>query len=347
LIRERTTVRGINVPGLNSSNYAIQIIPDLTIDDKYAAIITEALNRINSFTDKALRDERVGELFHLEKSNFDNSTAAKVLAAPGRLVVGFQFETKQEALDDNFRVYVKKLLDNGKALKFHLTPTVQQIVLQLISLEDKRTVAIFSMLNSSMDVGYRILTTLYGNQLKRLVQRAADFIKGGIQQKLDKLAVAKSSDEELWKESDEPVVKVSGKPAGARPDSQDNLLQVLADDGIFDEINQYVGHIISKSDRIREKRLTLERNPDMPKEEIYAQMIREDLDQLENCYARIHIYLKAFYKNKDRRSVGQNRVLRQFFGGQIELITGETGLLEDLLCLNQEEYFKNLARHPA
>jgi hypothetical protein len=121
----------------------------------------------------------------------------------------------------------------------------------------------------------------------------------------------------------------------------------LADDGIFDEINQYVGHIISKSDRIREKRLTLERNPDMPKEEIYAQMIREDLDQLENCYARIHIYLKAFYKNKDRRSVGQNRVLRQFFGGQIELITGETGLLEDLLCLNQEEYFKNLARHPA
>jgi hypothetical protein len=339
------SVCGINVQRLNSSSYAIQIIPDLTIDDKYAAIITEALNRINSFTDKALRDERIGELFHLEKSNFDNPTAAKVLNAAGRLVVGFQFESRQEASNDNFRVYVKKILENGKALKFHLTPTVQEIVLQLISLEDKRTVAIFSMLNSSMEVGYKILTTLYGNQLKRLVHRAALLIREGIEQRLDKLAGAKSEEEELWKESPEPAVKVSGKPAGGRPGSQDNLLQVLADDGIFEEINQYVGHIISKSDRIREKRLTLERNPDMPRDEIYQQMISEDLDQLENCYARMHIYLKAFYKNKDRRTPGQNRVLRQFFGGQIELITGETGLLEDLLCLNQEEYFKNIARH--
>jgi hypothetical protein len=43
--------------------------------------------------------------------------------------------------------------------------------------------------------------------------------------------------------------------------------------------------------------------------------------------------------------MGQNRVLRQFFAGEIENITGETSLLEDLLALNQEEYFKNLARH--
>jgi len=330
---------------LNSDSYAIQIIPDLTIDDKYAAIIEVALNRINSFTHNAVQDERIGELFLLEKSQLDHPKASAVLKALGRLVVGFQFETRQEASEDNFRVYVKKLLDSGKQVKFYLTPTVQQIMLQLISLEDKRTVAIFSMLNSSMEVGYRILTTLYGNQLKRLVQRTVPFIKGSIQQKLEKIAVAKSSDEELWQESEEPGMRVSGQPKGDRPGSQDNLLQVLADDGIFNEINQYVGHIISKSDRIREKRLMLERNPDMPKNDIYEQMIREDLDQLENCYARIHIYLKAFYKNKDRREIRQNRVLRQFFGGQIELITGETGLLEDLLCLDQESYFKNLARH--
>jgi hypothetical protein len=333
------------VQPLNSSSYAIQIIPDLTIDDKYAAIIADALNRINSFTSKALRDDRVHELFHLEKSNFSNVTATKILMAAGRLVVGFQFETRQEAAEDNFRVYVKKVLDSGQTVKFYLTPTVQQIMLQLISLEDKRTVAIFSMLNSSMEVGYRILTTLYGNQLKRLVERSAPFIKGGVQQKLEKLAIAKSSNEELWSESEEPVARVSGKPLGDRPGSQDNLLQVLADDGIFEEINQYVGHIISKSDRIREKRLMLEQNPDMPREEIYERMIHEDMNQLENCYARIHIYLKAFYKNKDRRASGQNRVLRQFFAAQIEQITGETGLLEDLLCLNQESYFKNLARH--
>jgi hypothetical protein len=73
-------------------------------------------------------------------------------------------------------------------------------------------------------------------------------------------------------------------------------------------------------------------------------MIREDLDQLENSYARVHIYLKAFYKNKERRPPGQNRVLRQFFADQVEKILAETGLLEDLLSLSEEEYFKNLAR---
>ncbi len=272
--------------------------------------------------------------------------ATKILKAAGRLVVGFQFEIRPDADDDNFRLYVKKVTESGKVFKFYLTGTVQQIMLQLISLEDRRTIAIFSMLNSSMEVGYRILTTLYTNQLKRLVIRAPSFVRPGMLQKLEKLSLAKLSDEpDIWKD-EPPSTQVSGKPKGDRPGSQDNLLQVLADDGIFSEINQYVGHILSKSDRIREKRLTLEQNPDMAKEEIYQQMIREDLDQLENSYARIHIYLKAFYKNKDRRVAGQNRVLRQFFASEIERITGETGLLEDLLSLNQNEYFKNIARHP-
>jgi hypothetical protein len=330
---------------VNSNTYAIQIIPDLTIDDKYSAIIDEALNRIQSFTGNALRDDRIKELFALEKSNLDVAAGTKILKAAGRLVVGFQFEIRSDADDDNFRLYVKKVTESGKVFKFYLTATVQQIMLQLISLEDRRTIAIFSMLNSSMDVGYRILTTLYSNQLKRLVTRAASFVRPTMSQKLEKLSLAKSSDDDIWKD-EPPVAQVSGKPKGDRPGSQDNLLQVLADDGIFSEINQYVGHILSKSDRIREKRLTLEQNPDMAKEDIYQQMIREDLDQLENSYARIHIYLKAFYKNKDRRVAGQNRVLRQFFASEIERITGETGLLEDLLSLNQIEYFKNIARHP-
>jgi hypothetical protein len=331
---------------VSSSAYAIQIIPDLTIDDKYSAIIDEALNRIQSFTGNALRDDRIRELFTLEKSNLDVAAATKILKAAGRLVVGFQFEIRSDADDDNFRLYVKKVTESGKVFKFYLTATVQQIMLQLISLEDRRTIAIFSMLNSSMDVGYRILTTLYSNQLKRLVVRAANFVRPTMSQKLEKLSLAKSSDDQdIWKD-EPPAAQVSGKPKGDRPGSQDNLLQVLADDGIFSEINQYVGHILHKSDRIREKRLTLEQNPDMAKEDIYQQMIREDLDQLENSYARIHIYLKAFYKNKDRRVAGQNRVLRQFFASEIERITGETGLLEDLLSLNQDEYFKNIARHP-
>jgi hypothetical protein len=331
---------------MKSSSYAIQIIPDLTIDDKYAAIIEQALVRLDSFTTNALRGNRLRELFLLEKSRIDDAIAARVLSEKGRLMVGFQFEVRSDAPEDIFRIYAKKLTDNGKTVKFYLTPTVQQIMLQLVSLEDRRTVAVFSMLNSSMDVGYRILSTLYGNQLRRFVERSPAFMRQTVQRKLDKLAVAKSSDDsELWQDSEDRSGGVSGGPKGKRTGSQDNILQVLADDGTFDEINQYVSHIISKSDHIREKWLMLQENPDMPREEIYEQMVREDLDHLENCYARIHVYLKAFYKNKDRRMLGQNRVLRQFFANEIERITGETGLLEDLLTLNQDEYFKNIARH--
>ncbi len=331
---------------MKSSNYAIEIIPDLTIDDKYAAIIEQALSRIDSFATNALRDNRIGELFVLKKSRIDDSGAANILQAKGRLMVGFQFEVRADSPEDNFRIYAKKLTDNGKTIKFYLTPTVQQIMLQLVSLEDRRTVAIFSMLNSSMEVGYRILSTLYGNQLRRLVERSPSFLTETLLRKLQKLAVARPDDDsDLWKHSDDRVVPVSGVPTGNRPGSQDNILQVLADDSTFDEINQYVSNIISKSDHIREKWLMLQENPDMPREEIYEQMVREDLDQLENCYARVHVYLKAFYKNKDRRLPGQNRVLRQFFAGQIERIIGETGLLEDLLSLNRNEYFRNIARH--
>lgn len=249
---------------MNSGNYAIQIIPDLTIDDKYAAIIEHALNRINSFTSKALGDDRIGELYLLERSNLKLDVARQILSAQGRLVVGFQFEIRQDATDDNFRVYVKKMINENKNVKFYLTPTVQEIMLQLISLEDRRSVAIFSMLNSSMDIGYRILTTLYSNQLKRLKNRTSSFVKEGIKNKLDKLAVAKASeDAELWQE-DKPPVPVSGQPQGSRPGSQDNLLMVLADDGTFDEINQYVGHIVSRSDRIREKETSWKEIPTCP-----------------------------------------------------------------------------------
>ncbi len=66
---------------LNSSNYAIQIIPDLTIDEKYAAIIEQALNRINAFTAKALQDDRIKELYLLEKSNFKVDVARRILEA--------------------------------------------------------------------------------------------------------------------------------------------------------------------------------------------------------------------------------------------------------------------------
>jgi hypothetical protein len=330
---------------VDSSSHAIQIIPDLTIDDKYAAIIEQALNRINSFTSTAVSNDRIAELYLLDRSNLKLDSAREILSAKGRLVVGFQFEIRADATDDNFRVYVKKVTDENKNFKFYLTPTVQEIMLQLISLEDRRSVAIFSMLNSSMDIGYRILTTLYSNQLKRLRNRTSSFVQEAIRQKLDKLAVAKASeDAELWQEA-KPAIPVSGQPQGSRPGSQDNLLMVLADDGTFDEINQYVGHIVARSDRIREKREVLERNPDIPRDEIYELMVREDLDHLENCYARMHIYLKAFYKNKDRRPLAQNKVLRQFFAGEIENITGETGLLEDLISLGQEDYFKNIARH--
>ena len=53
-----------------------------------------------------------------------------------------------------------------------------------------------------------------------------------VQRKLDKLAVAKSSDDsELWQDSEDRSGGVSGGPQGKRPGSQDNILQVLADDG--------------------------------------------------------------------------------------------------------------------
>jgi hypothetical protein len=202
------------------------------------------------------------------------------------------------------------------------------------------------MLSSSMDVGYRILTKLYANQLRRLVERAPYFVKDGISTKIEKIDISKSQDDpELWKVQYEPTPSASGNRAGNRPGSQDNILQVMIDDSLFAELNQYVENVMSRSERIKAKRQLIEENPDMPREEIYEQMVREDLDQLENCYARIHIYLKAFYKNKDRRAVSQNRVLRQFFGNQIEKITGETSLLEDLLSLNEEEYFTNISRH--
>lgn len=332
---------------MDSSSLAIQIIPDLNIDDKYAAIIGESQNRINAFTSNALKGDRLGELFNLERSNIAAELASKVLIAPGTLSAGFQFESRSDATDDNFRVYVRKMLANKKAVKFYLTPAVQEIMLQLISLEDRRTVAIFSMLNSSLDVGYRILTTLYGNQLKRLADKVAVFLRDGVALKLEKLSVDKPPDESgLWDEAagTEPV-KPSLSAAPGRAGSQDNLLQVMADDTVFNELNQYVEHVKSRSDRIREKRRMLEENPDMPREEIYEQMVREDLGHLENCYARIHIYLKAFYKNKDKRVPAQNRVLRLFFAGEIEKISGETGLLEDLLALDEESYFKNIARH--
>lgn len=331
---------------MDSSSLAIQIIPDLNIDDKYSAIIAEAQNRVNAFTGNALKGDRVGELFNLDRSSITAETASKVLKAPGTLSTGFQFESRTDATDDNFRVYVRKVLTNKKTVKFYLTPAVQEIMLQLISLEDRRTIAIFSMLNSSLDVGYRILTTLYGNQLRRLVDKVADFLQDGVELKLEKLSVDKPPDESgLWDETLGPEPTKPPAATAGRPGSQDNLLQVMADDTMFNELNQYVENVKSRSDRIREKRRRLEENPDMSREDIYEQMVREDLGHLENCYARIHIYLKAFYKNKDRRVPAQNRVLRLFFAGEIEKISGETGLLEDLLALDEEAYFKNIARH--
>jgi hypothetical protein len=133
-------------------------------------------------------------------------------------------------------------------------------------------------------------------------------------------------------------------PEGNRPGSQDNILQVMADENVSEEINQLVDNIVTRSARIREKRLKLEENPDMSRSEIYSLMIHEDLGQLENCYACMHIYLRAFYKNREKRNSTKNRILRQFFAAQIEELTGETGLLEDLLSLSEGEYFKNIDR---
>lgn len=330
---------------MNSSSLAIQIIPDLTIDDKYAAIIGEAQARIDHFTGNALRDNRIHELFLLERSRLTPEQATKILVAKGRLVTGFQYENRSEGPEDNFRVYVRKLFESGNTFKFYLAPAVQEIMLQLISLEDRRTVAIFSMLNSSLDVGYRILTSMYGNQLRRLLEKVPPFLTEGMRAKIERLRTKSSDDTEIWKDQVDKGANIPDTTRKDRPKSQDNILQVLADDSMFEELNHYVEHVVSRSDRIREKRFKLEQNPDMPEDELYEKMVREDLDQLENCYARIHIYLKAFYKNKERRTVGKNRVLRQFFADQIEKISAETGLLEDLLSLNQKEYFRNIARH--
>jgi hypothetical protein len=119
----------------------------------------------------------------------------------------------------------------------------------------------------------------------------------------------------------------------------------MADESMAAEINEYVGSIMSRTERIVEKRKMLEDNPDIPRSEFYQQMVREDFDQLENCYARMHVYLRAFYKNQAKRNSTRNTILRQFFAAQIEDISGETGLLEDLLSLNKEQYFKNIDRH--
>jgi hypothetical protein len=332
---------------MKSADYAIQIIPDLSVDKKYAAIIGDAMDRIDSFTSNALRDDRVSELYLLEKSGLQSAEATEILKEDGRLVVGFQFDSRSDGSDDNFQVFVKKLSGSGKAFKFRLTATVQQIMLQLISLEDRRTVAIFSMLNTSMETGYRILTALYGNQLHRLTERVPRFLTAEVAAKLEKLRLAKSPDDSgLWEDPTAgPEKPVSGVPEGNRAGTQDNILQVMADDGMFEEINQYVERVVSKDERIVEKRRRLEESAGIPREQLYEEMVREDLDQLENCYARIHIYLKTFYKKKDKRSIVKNKILRQFFGSQIEQISAETALLEDLLSLNQVEYFKNIDRH--
>ena len=66
---------------MNANGSAIQIIPDLTIDDKYSAIIEAAHQRIRSFTENALKDGRLGELFVLKKTPIDATAAVRV---PGR-----------------------------------------------------------------------------------------------------------------------------------------------------------------------------------------------------------------------------------------------------------------------
>lgn len=331
---------------MNAIGSAIQIIPDLTIDDKYSAIIDAAHQRMSSFTENAVRDGRLGELFVLKKTPIDATAAMRVLGGDGRLMVGFQFEARPEASEGTFQVFVKKSVPSGKQIKFYLTPTVQEIMLQLISLEDRRTVAVFSMLNSSMDLGYRILTNLYGSQLKGLVDKAPPFVIDAIAARLERMQGARSPEEsDLWKEHVDTQTADSRNGRSDRPGSHDNILQVMADESMANEINEYVGSIMSRTERIEEKRKMLEDNPDIPRSEFYEQMIREDFDQLENCYARMHVYLRAFYKNQAKRSSTRNMILRQFFAAQIEEISGETGLLEDLLSLNKEEYFKNIDRH--
>lgn len=331
---------------MNASGTAIQIIPDLTIDDKYSAIIEAAHQRMSSFTANALRDGRVGELFVLKRTPIDATNAVSVLEGDGRLMVGFQFEARPEASESSFQIFVKKSVPGGKQIKFYLTPTVQEIMLQLISLEDRRTVAVFSMLNSSLDLGYRILTNLYGSQLRRLVDKTPPLLFDAILGRLERMRGVKSPEEsDLWKDNLNSHAAESGNTRSDRPGSHDNILQVMADESTAEEINEYVGSIMSRTERIEGKRQMLEDNPDIPRSEFYEQMIREDFDHLENCYARMHVYLRAFYKNQAKRNSTRNMILRQFFAAQIETISGETALLEDLLSLNKEEYFKNIDRH--
>jgi hypothetical protein len=328
-------------------NTGIKIVPDVTIEDKYSTIIETSLARISTFTENAVDKNRVEEMYDLEKSKMNLEVATKLLQKKGgRLIVGFQFETHPDMGDDNFQVYVKKVTKSGKSFKYLLTPTVQEIMLQLISLEDRRTIAIFSLLNSNPEVSYRILTTLYGNQLRRLSKQVSPLITDVVKAKIEKLKVAKAADDSgIWKSGTETMRPPSANQAVEQRTAQDNILQVMADEATFNEIYQYVSHVEARAERIREKQRRLEANPDVPRNEIYHQMIREDMDQLENCYARIHIYLKAYYKNKDRRALEQNFILRQFFGGEIENIIGETGILEDLLCLLENAYFENIKRH--
>ncbi len=328
-------------------NTGITIVPEVTVEEKYSAIIETALGRIYTFTENALEKHRVEELYDLEKSKLNLELATRILEKKGgRTVVGFQFETHPDTSDDNFQVYVKKVTKSGKSFKYLLTPTVQQIMLQLVSLEDRRTIAIFSLLNSNPEVSYRILTTLYGNQLRRLLKQVSPTITEVVRTKLEKLKVAKPGvDSGIWKSGNDLTLPAPPTSMGEQRTAQDNILQVMADETTFHEIYQYVSHVEARAERIREKQLRLEANPDVPRNEIYEQMIREDMDQLENCYARIHIYLKAYYKNKDRRTTDQNFILRQFFGSEIENIIGETGILEDLLCLLEDAYFENIKRH--
>jgi hypothetical protein len=330
---------------MDQAKHGIQIIPDLTIDQKYTSIISEAQNRIETFIENAVKNGRLEELFELDKSGMSREGAEKILTFGGRLSVGFQFDSRAESLDENFRIFVRKTLENGKQFKFQLSPQVHDILLQLISLEDRRSVAIFSMLNSSLDMGYRILTSMYGTQLQRLLDKSPEFITGEMAQKLEKLRGGNPLDTaDLW-DSRDTSGAVGGGMDGVRRGSDDNILSVMADDNTFEEINQLVDQIVSRRDRIREKRRQLEENSDLPRSDLYWQMVTEDFRQLENCYARMHIYLKAFYKNKGKRNNVRNRILRQFFAFQIENITGETSLVEDLLSLNESEYFKNIYRH--
>ena len=330
---------------MDVASHAIQIIPDLNIDQKYTGIISEAQNRIETFIENAVKNGRLHELFELDVSGMSVEDAEKILTFGGRLSVGFQFDSRAESLEENFRIFVRKTLENGKKFKFQLKPQVHEILLQLISLEDRRSVAVFSMLNSSLEMGYRILTSMYGTQLQRLLEKAPEFISGEMAQKLEKLRGGNPMDTaDLW-DSRDTSGAMMGSPDGRPRGSEDNILSVKADDNTFDEINQLVDQVASRRDRIREKRRQLEENSDLPRSELYWQMVTEDYRQMENCYARMHIYLKAFYKNKNKRNNVRNRILRQYFAHQIENITGETALVEDLLALNEEEYFKNIDRH--